>query len=69
MARALISCSDENELSGGYCSPLDGSCGKSSENDPAGVGESRREAPWFCCKSVADKVADKLRDVSCADCD
>ena len=65
MARALISCSDEKELSGGYCSPMDGSCSKSSESDPAGGGGSRSEAPWLCCRSVADN----LRDVSCVDCD
>ena len=67
MARALISCSDENELAGGYCSPMDGSCSKYPESDLAGGGSSGSEVPWLACRPVAGGVW----DASCAgsDCD
>jgi hypothetical protein len=65
MTRALISCSDEIELSGGYCSPRDGSWSSPSGSDPANEGSSDCEVRWACCRSGADG----LRDVSCSDSD
>lgn len=65
MARALISCSDESELSGGYCSPRDGSESNPSGCDSARGGNSSCEDRWPCCRSIAED----LRGVSCADSD
>lgn len=58
-----MSCSDVRELSGGCCSPMDGSCSNSSAIEPTGEEDSRVRARWPCCRSAAAG----LRDVSCAD--